>query len=119
MRAKCNGKWTDYSCVVSFMTSGSAGVSSRTMQSEPDKQISEEYAGIQLYPNPTRGQFILELHVSGNISTTAKIEMVNMLGQTVSTENANVSNGLLHKTVSISPSSAKGMYCSSSNFSIQ
>jgi hypothetical protein len=63
-----------------------------------------------LYPNPTKGQFVVELRLASNINTNAKIELVNIIGQTVSTENATVSNGVLQKNISISSTLSSGMY---------
>ena len=70
----------------------------------------EKSLAVKLYPNPTRGQFVIELHLSDKINSNAKIQLVNMVGQTVSEENANISNGVLQKTVSISSSLTSGTY---------
>ncbi|MEO5984779.1 MAG: T9SS type A sorting domain-containing protein [Ferruginibacter sp.] len=79
-------------------------------QSRPLDVDEEKTQSLKLYPNPTKGQFMIELHLSNNINAKAKIEMVNMMGQTVSAENANISNGVLQKTVFISSSLSAGIY---------
>ncbi|HVT63204.1 MAG TPA: MopE-related protein, partial [Legionellaceae bacterium] len=55
--------------------------------------INENAPAIKLYPNPTKGQFVIELHLAGNINANAKIEVMNMTGQIVLHENANISAG--------------------------
>jgi hypothetical protein len=112
IRAKCGTTWTNYSSAVSFKTlSSNQIISSTNTQTISSKEESEEKTStIKLYPNPTRGQFVVELHFTGNINTNAKIELVNMIGQTVSAENATVSNGVLQKNVTISFSVSSGMY---------
>ncbi|HEX8676510.1 MAG TPA: T9SS type A sorting domain-containing protein, partial [Segetibacter sp.] len=72
--------------------------------------IDEKSSALKLYPNPNKGQFMVELHLSNNINANAKIELLNMMGQTVSTINASINNGTLYKNVSISSSLAAGMY---------
>ena len=54
-------------------------------------------AKMKLYPNPSKGQFSLELHLPENINAAAKIQMVNITGQTVYTVNGNMANGFLQK----------------------
>ena len=99
------------SASVRFKTLSSTPISTGTQQAVSIKNVTEEKSpAIKLYPNPTRGQFVIELHLANNISTNAKIELVNMMGQTVSTDNANINNGMLYKNVSISSSLAAGIY---------
>jgi hypothetical protein len=110
LRAKCNGKWTNYSSTLSFTTAVASFVNIAHKQAITTKQIDEENLAVKLYPNPTRGQFVVELHLADKVNTTAKIELVNTMGQTVSTNNASINNGTLYKNVSISSSLAAGMY---------
>ena len=96
---------------VIFKTLSSAPISTGTQQAVSIKNVTEEKSpAIKLYPNPTRGRFVIELHLANNISANAKIEMVNMMGQTVSTDNASINNGTLYKNVSISSSLPAGTY---------
>ena len=44
------------------------------------------------------------------ISANAKIELVNMMGQTVSRETGSISNGKLQKSVSVPSSLSQGIY---------
>jgi hypothetical protein len=105
IHAKCSGKWTGYSGTISFTTSGNGLIA----QSSSVASVANN-STIRLYPNPTKGQFVIELHLANNISTNAKIQLTNMMEQTVSAENATISNGVLQKRVTISSSLAQGIY---------
>jgi hypothetical protein len=104
IRAKCGKQCTVFSNAVSFKTlSSQQAINVLAQQSVQLKNTQEEKPSIiKLYPNPSRGQFVIELHLSNNINTNAKIQLVNIVGQTVSSENVNVTNGLLQKSVTIS-----------------
>jgi hypothetical protein len=108
IRAKCGTTWNTFSAVVNFKTPSAAPLSTGTQQAASVEE--EKSFAIKLYPNPTTGQFMIELHLPNEINTNAEIQLVNMVGQTVSAENANISNGLLQKTVSISSSLTSGIY---------
>ena len=111
IQAKCGTTWTTLSEAVKFKTLSSAPLNTGTQQAVSIKNMTEEKSlAVKLYPNPTRGQFVIELHLSDKINSNAKIQLVNMVGQTVSEENANISNGVLQKTVSISSSLTSGTY---------
>jgi CubicO group peptidase (beta-lactamase class C family) len=108
---KCGKTWTSFSDVTMFKTLLQQASSVVAQQSLQLKNIPEDkLPDVKLYPNPSKGQFVIELHLSNNINTNAKIELVNMMGKTVSKETANINNGVLHKTVSISSSLASGIY---------
>jgi len=110
IRAKCGKTWTSYSSVKSFKTL-SVQVSSIAQQAAPLKNVDKEKSSaLWLYPNPSNGQFVIDLRVAENLSANAKIELVNMMGQTVSTENGSISNGRLQKNISMSSSLAQGIY---------
>jgi N-acetylneuraminic acid mutarotase len=111
IRAKCTDAWNSYTDVVRFRTPSQQLITSSTQESLQLKNVPEEkLAAIKLYPNPTKGQFIVELHLANNLSTNAKIQLINMMGQTVSAENASVGNGVLQKSISISSSLSSGIY---------
>ncbi len=63
-----------------------------------------------MYPNPSRGQFAVELHLAEKINAPAKIQLIDMTGKTVYTENAVMNNGALQKTVAASSVLANGIY---------
>jgi hypothetical protein len=96
-----------------WYTASQLAITSTVVGEEAEKQAppgDSPALKLKLYPNPTTGQFMIELHLSNNINTNAKIELVNMMGQTVSSENTNISNGILQKTVTISSSLTSGIY---------
>jgi hypothetical protein len=110
IRAKCGTKWTDYSGSISFKT---LAQSATTVQSKPlaePSDIAGNPTNITLHPNPSNGRFVINLRLSSNNSMKAKIELINMMGQTVYAENGSSANGKLQRTISISSSLARGMY---------
>jgi hypothetical protein len=112
IRAKCGKTWTSYSNVVGFKTLSSTQ-STPIVQAKPVEEpgnVVETNARLTLHPNPSSGRFIINLHLLNNNSTKAKIELVNLLGQTVYTENGSINNGKLQQTVSMPSVAAHGMY---------
>jgi hypothetical protein len=65
---------------------------------------------LKLYPNPNRGQFVVQLNLGDKINATAKIQLIDMTGKTVQTENATINYGSLQKTINMSSSLTKGIY---------
>ncbi len=107
IRAKCSKTWTSYSNSISFKTATTC-ISSVNVSTINKNEISN--ATLKLYPNPTKGQFVVELHVTDKINAKAKIQLIDMTGKTVQTENAEVNSGSLQKTISISSNLTKGIY---------
>ena len=70
----------------------------------------EKSSALRLYPNPSRGQFVIDLRLAENISTDAKIELMNLFGQTAYRETTTLSNGKLQKSVSVPSSLSQGIY---------
>jgi hypothetical protein len=50
---------------------------------EPTQKIDHD---LSVYPNPTRGDFILEFRVPGNFADNSRIEIFNMSGKLIRTE---------------------------------
>jgi len=67
-------------------------------------------ATVKLYPNPSRGQFVIELHLAEKINGTAKLQLIDITGRIVYIENATITNGALQKKVSISSLLSSGIY---------
>ena len=108
IRAKCGKTCTAYSNTVNFKTltktRTTVNTSSIVTKAEPiDK-------GIRLYPNPSRGQFVVELQVAEKINATAKIQLMNLEGQVVQAETALMNNGAVKQSVNVSPALSNGIY---------
>ncbi|NVO19855.1 MAG: T9SS type A sorting domain-containing protein [Bacteroidetes bacterium] len=106
IRAKCGENWTAYSATANFKTSPPP------LKATPAINSADETSSVSLnvYPNPSKGEFTLILQVDENTNTKAKIQMVNMMGKTVYTEDAEIGNGLLQKTISTPSAVANGIY---------
>ncbi|MEP6844848.1 MAG: MopE-related protein, partial [Panacibacter sp.] len=106
IRAKCGRNWTTYTAAEFFATlaSGVSGTISISEIKQPDA------ATIKLYPNPAKGQFMLELHLIENVNASATIQVVDMVGKTVYTEKAAVNNGVMQKLISTPSTFAYGVY---------
>gem|GEM_PF-1736132 len=105
IKAKCNDKWTSYSATTSFKTAANGS----NTQSITSVNVANS-STMKLYPNPTKGQFMLELNISDKINGTAKIQLIDITGKTVQTENAEIKNGALQKTITLSSALTKGIY---------
>jgi hypothetical protein len=93
-----------------------------TSDCKPPKTLSSTFSSIsianhsnntktlQLYPNPNMGQFVATLYLADKINANAKIQLIDMTGKTVQTEDAVIGNGTLQKTITVSSSLAKGIY---------
>jgi hypothetical protein len=111
IRAKCGTNWTDYSSVISFKTLVKTK-SESTVNEADSTAITKLHAtqAIQVFPNPSKGEFTLILQVEENTNAKAKIQLVNMMGKTVYTDDAEMGNGLLQKTIFTPSSFANGLY---------
>jgi hypothetical protein len=113
IKAKCNGGAVTNFTDKTFFKTLSAQFTNNAITQQTviiKNEVQENAPAIKLYPNPTRGQFMIELHLARNLITNAKIQFVNMMGQTVSAENINVSDGVLQKSIYISSSLSSGIY---------
>lgn len=76
-----------------------------------DKSMNEiEHAKLLVYPNPTNGAFVIELHDATKISTAVEIQMFNVLGQSVYLNRIQMSNGMLQQEVKFNATFAAGTY---------
>ncbi len=118
IRAKCGNNWTSYSISISFKTLSAPLVP--TVQTTVIKNTAqtakartpaiEKSAALRLYPNPSNGRFIVDLHIEEKINAKATIQLTDMTGRTVYSENTVMNNGTLQKEITISSGLAKGMY---------
>ena len=72
--------------------------------------IEEKSSALKLYPNPSKGQFMIDLQIAEKINGTAKLQLIDITGRTVYVESATINNGVLQKKVSISSSLSAGLY---------
>ena len=112
IRAKCGNTWTSYSVAVGFKTSAGGGSLSLNNPEANSalELIAEGSSTIMLHPNPTNGGFMLRLNVAEKINGKAQIQLIDITGKTVHSENAVMYNGALQKTITVSSTLAKGMY---------
>jgi len=69
--------------------------------------ISNESSGLGVYPTPNDGQFKLAL--AGIANGTVQIEVINVLGETISISTVQVNNGKLNKDINLQ-NIPNGMY---------
>ncbi|HXS35364.1 MAG TPA: SBBP repeat-containing protein, partial [Flavipsychrobacter sp.] len=62
-----------------------------------------------LYPNPNDGSFTIDGN-AGLTATNATVEVINLAGVIVDKEAVAINNGVLHKTVELSPVVPSGLY---------
>ena len=72
--------------------------------------VEEKSSALKLYPNPSNGQFMVDLHLAEKINATAKLQLIDITGRTVYVGSATINNGVLQKKVSISSSLSAGLY---------
>lgn len=76
-----------------------------------DESMNEmEQAALLVYPNPTNGAFVIELHDATKISATVEIQLLNLLGQSVYQNRIQMSNGLLQQELMFNANIAAGTY---------
>ena len=61
-------------------------------------------------PNPSNGEFTLSLNTDEVQNGNAKIEIINMVGQTVYNSNTEFTNGKLSKKIELNSEFSKGIY---------
>ena len=110
IRAKCGAVWTSYSSGVNFKTLTGSALPRGVNGSTTAKENINDMAAIRLYPNPTAGQFMLELHIANGNNSKAQVQLIDMFGRTVYSENINLNNGFLQKQITVSSALAHGTY---------
>jgi hypothetical protein len=67
-------------------------------------------SAIRLYPNPSKGQFVVELQIAEKINANVKIQIMDLAGKAVQAETASMSNGSIKQSVNASPVLSNGIY---------
>ena len=73
---------------------------------------TELTSSLSIYPNPTTGTFTLDLQLDDEETSQAEVQIINLLGQTISIESGElkVENGKLVKEIQLNNDAAEGMY---------
>jgi uncharacterized delta-60 repeat protein len=98
VRAKCGGSVTPFSSYVKFQTDNLR---------QGDITTATD---VNVYPNPTTGNFALDLNIQLAENSIATIQVINALGQIVNSRTIAISNGLLHEEFSLAGNVAFGNY---------
>ncbi|MES2690087.1 MAG: MopE-related protein, partial [Bacteroidota bacterium] len=109
IKAKCGNTWTSYTNSLTFKTLKNSSPSARSSEINIT-QTEESIPVLRLYPNPSRGEFMIDLRVADSKNEPANFELIDVTGRTVYTGNAAVTNGLLQKKVIVSPLLSPGVY---------
>jgi len=101
----------NYKCIVS----NSAGCSATSTALKVTKSCKEEIAGFiqtsfTVYPNPTNGNFVIELALNENSSTEADVQIVNMFGQVIYINRTSIVDGELKQEVNLDQNIPSGNY---------
>ncbi len=110
--------------IISFTSAASGCIATSTVrvvncmretgETDPLTEVAEEVANIQLYPNPNSGYFTLKGSL-GSLATAgadeqATVEIMNMLGQVVSTSTVSVHNTNVDAPVQMGNNMPTGTY---------
>ncbi|NCU05212.1 MAG: T9SS type A sorting domain-containing protein [Chitinophagaceae bacterium] len=106
LRAKCGKSWTSYRSGSNFKTS--AAVAGKT--SGDQLLAGTVNTAMLLYPNPSNGNFNLDLQLEQTVSGTATINVRDITGKLLLTEKVNVVNGLVRKNIQLPGYAITGMY---------
>ncbi|MEP7127837.1 MAG: MopE-related protein, partial [Chitinophagales bacterium] len=71
---------------------------------------AENSVSVNVYPNPSNGSFHLHFQADHSYVGEATICMINAIGQTVYTENTEIVDGMLSKSISLKPGTPTGIY---------
>jgi hypothetical protein len=106
IRVSCKGKFIKHSGAIRFSTLSAT----RSMRIGESSIAGITPGVLMVNPNPSRGQFMLQLRLDSPINATATIRVVDAGGQLVQAENAAVANGYLQKMISMKTTTSPGLY---------
>jgi hypothetical protein len=98
------------------ITTKSAGCrEEETPQPEENKPAVQQYSSdnqevFSLYPNPNNGEFMVDLSRLSTEEDAVRIEVINMIGQTVITHLTTISGGYMNEFINLPTGTAAGTY---------
>src|SRR5205085_283806 len=94
------------------LSSGCRGEENEVVADDPAAQLVSADNGemVSLYPNPNSGQFTLDISRISMEEEQVRIEVMNLVGQTVVTHFASVNNGLMNESINLPKSVTSGTY---------
>lgn len=108
----CNGSFGPASDIQS-VTTLSVGCREEEQQTEETlfgDGITNEFGTLNLFPNPNSGQFNIDLQMSNMKAQDVRVEVMNMLGQTVLTQITSINDGHLTESVGMPENITSGSY---------
>jgi len=105
IRARCGNTWTAYSPSATFKTSSSL-VARSSIKTIIEVPVTE----LRVYPNPTNGQFNLELQQPDQSAGIAVVTVRDISGRIVKTEKLSMLKGSLKAIIRMPGSAIAGMY---------
>ncbi len=107
MSVACNGATSSYSNMQTIQTSACR----EELQSEADATITQSKdEAVNIYPNPTQGQFWVYAGSRDNREQMVKIELVNPIGQVVQTDLSTMTGGHMEQLINTPSGIATGIY---------
>ncbi|HYV91433.1 MAG TPA: LamG-like jellyroll fold domain-containing protein [Chitinophagales bacterium] len=90
-------------------TSAGVKVIKSCREEEVSQPINDSQA-LALYPNPSSGEFVIELELDDNNISAAGLQIINSLGQIVYSHQVMINDGMLHDEVQFENEIADGNY---------
>jgi hypothetical protein len=73
------------------------------------EQSTDQKFDLSVFPNPASDNFTLEISLSG-ADGVAQVELLNVVGQTIWSDYASLTDGFLRKEIAIKPIVPDGLY---------
>jgi hypothetical protein len=104
----CNGYLSPASPIVTFTTGGPGCREDEA--GEIVESVSPQGEGINVFPNPSTGNFSVAINSSDLSDQEVRIEVMNALGQSLVTQISNMSGGNLIEGIQLDNAVASGVY---------
>jgi hypothetical protein len=103
----CNGYLSPASQVLTFTTGGPG---CREEEVETVEAVNAHGEGINIFPNPTNGNFSVSVNSNDLSAQEVRIEVLNALGQVLVTNITNMTGGNIIEGMQLDNSVASGVY---------